>query len=67
MGEIIVNSVKTKRQANYNSTNVTFRDFVETPLSVGLGLYVHYQTRTKRSLTLKSPTLVLCVQKSTTN
>ena len=40
IGEIIVQSVKSKRQVNYNSNNGDFRSSVETPFSVGLGLYV---------------------------
>ena len=39
--------MKSKRQVNYNSNNGDFRSSVETPFSVGLGLYVHQKTRSK--------------------
>ena len=67
IGEIIVNSVKTKRQASYNSANDTFRDSVETPFSVGLGLYVHQQTRCKKVINTLNGLHLSIPHKSATN
>ena len=47
IGEIIMNSVKTKKQVSDNSAGASFRDSVEIPFTVGLGLYMHQQTRSK--------------------
>ena len=47
IGEIIMNSVKTKKQVSYNSAGESFRDSVETPFTVGLGLYMHQQEARK--------------------
>ena len=48
IGEIIMNSVKTKKQVTYNSAGASFRDSVETSFIVVLGLYMHQQTRSKK-------------------
>lgn len=44
LSEIVMNSVKTNRQVN---TQGTFRQIVETPFTVGLGMHVHKTTRSK--------------------
>ena len=43
--------VKTPRQASYESTNAncnTYHQRIETPLSVGVGMYLHHATRSKK-------------------
>ena len=47
ISEVIMKSVKTKRQVNYNTISGNFRNNVETPYLVGLGLYIHQKTRSK--------------------
>ena len=42
ISEIVITSTKSKKQVNNASGE--FRENVETPLSVGLGLYIHQQT-----------------------
>ena len=43
INEIVITSTKLKKQVNN-----AFRQKVETPFSVGLGLYFHRQTRSKK-------------------
>ena len=47
LAEILMNSVKTERQVDYQSKTGGFRKSLETPFSVGLGLYMHQKTRSK--------------------
>ena len=47
ISEIIMNSVKTKRQVKYQSQSSHFRKSLETAFTVGLGLYIHQTTRSK--------------------
>ena len=47
---MIYQSVKTRRQVNYEPKTETSRvmtSTIETPLNVGLGLYVHQKTCSK--------------------
>ena len=47
---MIYQSFKTRRQVNYEPKTETSRVMtsnIETPLNVGLGLYVHQKTRSK--------------------
>ena len=48
IGEIIAKSVKTKKQVSYNNEKASFRDSIETPFSVDLGMCIHQQTRSKK-------------------
>jgi hypothetical protein len=43
--QILLKNIKTDRQISYNSKSSTFHDKSETPISIGLGLYlrVHYR------------------------
>ena len=51
ISQIIVKSTKTKRQMDYIPTSeVGFRDSVETPFAVGLALHVHKETRSKKMI-----------------
>ena len=43
-----MNSVIRKKQVSYNSAGARFCDSVETQFAVGLGLYMHQQTRSKK-------------------
>ena len=54
--QLILNSFKSNRQMAYKpaSDQVSFRRTVETPLSVGLSLAIHKQTRSKRLVELAS-------------
>ena len=42
--------MRTSRQTNYqlNNENASTYNKIETPLNVGIGLYVHHQTRSKK-------------------
>ena len=45
---IVMKATKSKRQVNYkSSTDTNFREVVEAPFSVGVGLHVHKETRNK--------------------
>ena len=52
IGQIIIQSTKTKRQVNYRSSNasnnVGHSNTTETPFSVGLALHIHKETRSKK-------------------
>ena len=53
--QLIVQSFKTKRQVHYEPVDSSTRGIFqmnETPLSVGLGLYVHHTTRSKELIEL---------------
>lgn len=55
ISQIIMRATKSKRQVNYNSsTNTNFRDIVETPFSVGVGLHLHKETRNKKVINFLS-------------
>ena len=48
-------ATKSKRQVNYkSSTDTNFREVVEAPFSVGVGLHVHKETRNKRVINFLS-------------
>ena len=53
IGEIIMNSVKTKK-VSHNSAGASFHNSVETSFTVGLGLYMHQQTRSKKVISTLS-------------
>ena len=48
--QLVVQSVKTPKQANYQLSNENSKTYntIETPLNVGLGLYVYHSTRSKK-------------------
>ena len=48
--QLIMQSVKTPRQASYESTNANCNTYqrIGTPLSVGVGLYLYHATKSKR-------------------
>ena len=45
-----MNYVKTNKQVSYNAIGANFSDSVETPFTVGLGLYMHQQTMSKKAI-----------------
>ena len=47
--QLILQSTKTKRQVRYipTSDNTEMSSVIETPLNVGLGMFVHQKTRSK--------------------
>ena len=53
ISQIIVKAVKTKRQVE-NDKPLLFRNTIETPFAVGLGLYIHQQTRSKNIINTRS-------------
>ena len=53
--QIVMKATKSKRQVNYkSSTDTDFREVVETPFSVGVGLHVHKETRNKKVVNILS-------------
>ena len=48
--QLVVQSVKTPKQANYQLNNENSKTYnnIETPLNVGLGLYIYHSTRSKK-------------------
>ena len=48
--QLVVQNMRTSRQTNYqlNNENASTYNKIETPLNVGIGLYVHHQTRSKK-------------------
>ena len=54
---MIIQLFKTRRQVNYQAVEESNRGMyqnIETPLSVGLGLYIHQRTRSKELLDMFS-------------
>ena len=47
ISQIITKATKSNRQVN-NRSSKTFREVIETPLSVGLGFHLHKETRSKK-------------------
>ena len=62
VSQILMQSVKTKRQVQYKPTESDYgmRETIETPLSVGLALEVHQKTRSKDLIEILS-SMNLCV------
>lgn len=54
ISQITMNSLKTQRQMNHSSNNASFRQMIETPFTVGLGLHVHKTTRSKALVNMLS-------------
>ena len=55
--QMIIQLFKTRRQVNYQAVEESNRGMyqnIETPLSVGLGLYIHQRTRSKELLDMFS-------------
>ena len=49
--EIIMSSIKSERQVNYESVSESkaiYKKGAETPFSLGLSLYIHKETRSKK-------------------
>ena len=60
--QLIMQSVKTPRQASYESTNANCNTYqrIETPLSVGVGLYLYHAIRSKKLIKFFSD-LNICI------
>lgn len=48
IAQITMRAVKSKRQVSYSTGDGNFRDMIETPFTVGLGLMVHKESRNKK-------------------
>ena len=46
VSQVVMQCMKSKRQVQYDSHH-KMRSTVETPLNVGIGLYIHQRTRSK--------------------